>query len=132
MGGRGLIILDTHIFLWLYLQPEKLPESIASAVKSENKLGLAAISLWETAMLNSRKRIAIPGPLLEWLYMAIDTPRFVVLPLTPEIAARSESLAMHGDPADRLITATAIQQDCPLATVDQLLIGLPELKTIIS
>ncbi|MCD8350551.1 MAG: type II toxin-antitoxin system VapC family toxin [Planctomycetaceae bacterium] len=125
-----MIVLDTHIFLWLTLQPEKLPENIIAALAKEDSWGLSAISLWETAMLNERGRITIPGNLLDWLHMAVDLPRLTVLPLTPEVAAQSESLPMHGDPADRIIAATSIKHECPLATVDKLLVQLPQLTTI--
>ncbi len=130
MGERVVIVLDTHIFLWLTLQPEKLPENIIAALTRDDKWGLSAISLWETAMLHERGRITIPGQLLDWLHLAVDIPRLTVLPLTPEVAAHSESLPMHGDPADRIIAATAITHECPLATVDRLLVQVPQLTTI--
>lgn len=125
-----MIVLDTHIFLWLNLQPERVPEGIIAALQKEEQLGLAAISLWEIAMLHSRRRITLPGSLLAWLQVAIDIPKLTVLPLTLEIAAQSEHLPIHGDPADRLIAATAIEYDCPLATLDRKLIELPTLKIV--
>ncbi len=125
-----MIVLDTHIFLWLNLQPERVPKNIVHALKKEKQMGLAAISLWETAMLHSRNRIAITGSFLDWLHMATDIPRLSILPLTLEIAARSESLPMHGDPADRLITATALEHNCKLATVDERLLSFEPLQTV--
>jgi PIN domain nuclease of toxin-antitoxin system len=130
MGGNDVIILDTHIFLWLNLQPGRVPENIIAILGKEERIGLAAISLWETAMLHSRRRIIVPGALRDWLRATIDSPRLAILPLTLEIAVQSESLPMHGDPADRLIAATAIEYDCPLATVDRRLIELPMVKTV--
>jgi PIN domain nuclease of toxin-antitoxin system len=123
-----LIVLDTHIFLWLTLQPERIPSGMLTAISNEKTLGIPAISMWEIAMLTGKKRITLPRPVLEWLQEALSFDRFTVLPLSPEIAARSGELPMHGDPADRLIAATAIEYDCPLATVDDLLLQLPMLK----
>jgi len=81
-------------------------------------------------MLVQRKRIFIPNSsLLEWFYTALSTPKMFLLPLTPEIAARSETLDMHGDPADRLIAATALDYGCRLATMDRQLVGLDWLDT---
>ena len=125
-----MIVLDTHIFLWLNLQPERVPKNILLALKEEDQMGLSAISLWETAMLHSRNRITIPGSLCAWLHAATDIPRLAVLPLTPEIAVRSESLPMHGDPADRLIAATAMEHACRLATVDERLLRFELLQTV--
>jgi PIN domain nuclease of toxin-antitoxin system len=130
MGEWVVIVLDTHIFLWLTLQPERIPSGILTAISNEKTLGIPAISMWEIAMLSKKKRIDLPNPVLAWLHEALSFSRFDVLPLSPEIAARSGDLPMHGDPADRLIAATAIEYDCPLATVDDILRQLPMLKIL--
>jgi PIN domain nuclease of toxin-antitoxin system len=101
-----------------------------TAISNEKTLGIPAISMWEIAMLAGKKRIDLPVPVLEWLQEALSFDRFTVLPLSPEIAARSGVLPLHGDPADRHIAATAIEYDCPLATVDTLLSQLPVLKSL--
>jgi PIN domain nuclease of toxin-antitoxin system len=131
MGGNAVILLDTHIFLWMNLQPEKMPQAITEAIAVEPALGIAAISLWETAMLVQYRRIIIPdSSLREWFQAVLPTPKLRVLPLTPEIASRSATLDMHGDPADRLIAATALEHGCRLATVDNRLTELDWLKTV--
>jgi PIN domain nuclease of toxin-antitoxin system len=130
MGAWLLIILDTHIFLWLSLSPEHVPSKILDALNTGDAVGIPAISLWEIAMLAQKKRIELSKPVLIWLKEAISLTRYKLLPITPEIAARSGELSMHGDPADRLIAATAIELDCPLATVDGNLLALPALKTV--
>jgi len=95
-----VILLDTHIFLWMNLEPEKLPQTIVRAIAAEPMLGLAAISLWEIAMLVKRQRIAIPdSSLLKWFHVTLSAPKLRVLPLTPEIAG-----------AMRHWTCTAIRQ----------------------
>lgn len=125
-----MIVLDTHIFLWAILQPDRIPDTILAVIEREPQAGLAAISLWEIAMLWERRRIELPEPLLPWLDRALQRPRLRLIPLDQKIAARSASLSMHGDPADRLIAATAIELDCPLATVDRRLTGMTALKTV--
>jgi PIN domain nuclease of toxin-antitoxin system len=126
-----MIELDTHIFLWMDIEKERIPPKIRSAIDAEKRLGVSAISLWEIAMLVEKGRLTLPEPLLPWFKKALTIEKMRLLPITPEIAARSEGLPMHGDPADRLIAATAIEYDCPLATVDGLLLKMPMLKTII-
>ena len=126
-----MILLDTHIFLWMNLEPEKLPRTIVEAIAAESMLGLAAISLWETAMLVQYRRISIPDKSLrEWFHVTLSAPKLSLLPLTPEIADRSGTLDMHGDPADRLIAATAMEHSCRLATVDDKLTELYWLNII--
>jgi PIN domain nuclease of toxin-antitoxin system len=54
MGERLLIILDTHIFLWLNLARAKIPSGITSVLDGESSWGVPAISLWEIAMPESK------------------------------------------------------------------------------
>jgi PIN domain nuclease of toxin-antitoxin system len=126
-----MLILDTHIFLWMNILPNKISKKILSAIADEDVLGIPAISLWEIAMLADKKRISLPRPTLPWLQQALTAPKMRLLPITPEIAALSATLSMHGDPADRMIAATAIVHACPLATVDDLLCAMPELITVV-
>jgi PIN domain nuclease of toxin-antitoxin system len=114
----------------MYLQADKIPPPIVRAITNENDLGIPAISLWEIAMLSSKGRIILPEDLLIWLQKALSQPKIKLLPLTPEIAVRSVLLPVHGDPADRLIAATALEHNCRLATADRLLCQFPLLKTV--
>jgi PIN domain nuclease of toxin-antitoxin system len=131
LGEKSLIVLDTHIFVWLNLQYEKIPRKIFDAIAEESILGVSAISLWEIAMLVQKGRIELPKSVLEWFEDVLPAPKIKLLPITPEVAARSGSLTIHGDPADRIIAATAIVHDCRLATVDDLLCKIPEFKTVV-
>jgi PIN domain nuclease of toxin-antitoxin system len=130
MGERLLIVLDTHIFLWLDLELHRIPAKITLAIEKADTLGISAISLWEIAMLSTKGRIELPIPVLPWLQEALSQKNVVLLPITPEIAACSGTLEIHGDPADRLIAATAITLNCPLATADGNLLAMPSLQTI--
>jgi PIN domain nuclease of toxin-antitoxin system len=131
MGGQFVIVLDTHIFLWINLDQGRVPAHILNTIKSENRLGLAAISLWEIAMLVQYGRVTIPdASLLAWFCTVLKAEKLRILPITPDIAVRSGALEMHGDPADRLIAATALEHNCRLATVDDRLLNLKSLKTV--
>jgi PIN domain nuclease of toxin-antitoxin system len=114
----------------MHLALDRVPKKIKAALDNEEVWGLASISLWEIAMLIEKGRLEIPDLFLPWLRKVLLLDRFELLPITPEIAAQSVGLPMHGDPADRLIAATAIEYNCPLATVDGLLLKIPLPKTI--
>jgi PIN domain nuclease of toxin-antitoxin system len=126
-----MIVLDTHIFVWLALGIERIPRKILIAMDAEKRLGVSVISLWEIAMLTEKRRLKLPEPLLPWIDSALAIEKIRLLPVTKEIAVRTAGLPMHGDPADRLIAATAIEYNCALATVDGLLLEMPMLKTIV-
>lgn len=125
-----MIILDTHIFVWMNIKPEMIPVHILNAIGNESTLGLSAISLWEIAMLTKRERIKLEMPLIDWFDKALAVPKIKLINITPLIAATSEQLVMHGDPADRLIAATALESNCALATCDGELLKLPFLQGI--
>jgi PIN domain nuclease of toxin-antitoxin system len=84
-------------------------------------LYLAAISLWEAQMLHARKRLALPLPLADWLPRAAAPAVVTVLPLDVPVTVALDKLPgrFHGDPADRIIVATAKAHRLPLATRDQ-------------
>jgi len=82
---------------------------------------LPAISLWEAQMLHSKKRIELPLAFADWLRRASAPGVVKVLPLDAEIVIALERLprSFRGDPADRLIAATARAHRLPLATRDE-------------
>ncbi len=84
-------------------------------------LRLAAISIWEIALLASRARITLARPTLEWVEAALASSRAELEPLTPVISVDSCALppGLHGDPADRIIVATARCTGSVLLTRDR-------------
>jgi PIN domain nuclease of toxin-antitoxin system len=91
----------------------------------------ADISLWEIAMLVAKGRLQ-PGTDAEtFCRLALDARGMRVLPITPVIAARSVNIDLpQGDPADRLIAATALVQGAALVTVDKKLRDFATLETL--
>jgi PIN domain nuclease of toxin-antitoxin system len=130
-----MILLDTHALAWAVAEPERLSRAAASAVRRARAGGgiaLAAISLWELALLFSRGLLRSQGSLESSVRLLLESSGAVVKPITPEIAA----LAMQfppdfpRDPADRLIGATARAEGLPLVTRDERIRSSPLLKTI--
>ena len=132
MGGRPLIILDTHAMFWWLDRPRRLGPEAQQAIRHADRIGIASISLWEFAGQVERGRIRLPRPALEWIEAALSFPRVELLPLTPAIAVTAARMgsAIPGDPADRLIAATAIEMHAPLVTKDTRLHGIPTLQAI--
>jgi PIN domain nuclease of toxin-antitoxin system len=129
-----MILLDTHAMIFDALTPERLGPAAQAAIEAgaeRGQLACSDISLWEVSMLIARGRLdpgVDPQAFIEDMLMA---RRIRVLPITPAIAVRAQSPHFaHGDPADRLIAATAQQQKCPLVTADQRLQNLPDLHTL--
>lgn len=120
MGRRAVIVLDTHVFLWWVNRDDALRPALAERLASES-LGVAAITCWEVSMLVAKRRILLGRTCRDWLEAALAVNNIALLNLTPAIAALSNALPgeFHGDPADRMIVATAMEHGALLATEDR-------------
>jgi PIN domain nuclease of toxin-antitoxin system len=113
------VLLDSHVVQWWSAEPDRLSESATRALTDADELAVASISWFELAWLAEHERIVVTVPIHSWLQGLADQVRTVGT--TPAIAATSVSLpsSFPGDPADRLIYATAIEHGMPLVTKDQ-------------
>jgi len=128
-------VLDTHVLLWALLQPEELSQEIKDQInlaQENSQLFLSSISLWEIAMLKFKKRINIYEPIKEFLESITNIAGVVIKDISPEIAAESILLMdnFHGDPADRIIVATAKSYGAILLTRDQKILNWADLGHI--
>ena len=123
------LLLDTHIWLWAVHDPKRLGRRLFQELKNEsNELWLSPISTWEVLTLNFKGRVRLHGDLAEWLARA--TAGTHEAPFTHEIALAARQLSLHQDPADRILAATAHVLDLTLATADERLLGLGEIRTL--
>ena len=122
------ILLDTHVWLGLVSGDFALSQSFISATDravQHQKLLVSAISIWEIGMLVQKKRISLDKDPLEWVDVCLDNYGFKLVPLSPKIAIESTRLPhlTHADPADRMLLATALEENAVLATCDQTLLS---------
>lgn len=129
-----MIVLDTHVLIYDALTPARLSARARKAIAlafTERELACSDISLWEIAMLIAHKRLNPVMDARQFLDDLIAARHVRVLPITAEIAVLSQSdMFSHGDPADRLIAATARLHRAPLITSDAKLRKLKEVATI--
>lgn len=119
------VFLDTHIWIWLINGDNRLENTSAldlinNAVK-KSSVYISIISVWEIGMLEAKGRIKIQGSCLDWVKKALSIPGFRLVSLTPEIALESSNLpgVFNGDPADRMIVASALSLNSILITADK-------------
>jgi len=121
---KPTLLLDTHIWLWWLLgQPELAPkerDALDALAAAGTPPGLSAISLWEAQMLAAKGRLKIDVPLTHWLPTAVAAESVTLLPMDVAVILALDRLpaGFHGDPADRIIVATARTHGLPLATRD--------------
>jgi PIN domain nuclease of toxin-antitoxin system len=127
---RAVIVLDTHVLFWLAVDKQKLTAAARRALKADRLV--SAISLRELAAMHAGGRFTVAGELADWLGDLLLETDVEVVPIDVGIAARSVRIAwdFHGDPADQIIAATAIELDAPLVTADENLRRSPALQTI--
>ena len=121
------MLLDTQAVLWLRLGDPRLGPQSRLEIEREWQSGqvyVSAISFWEMAMLIDKGRITFPGDVLSWRQEQL-AQGMIEIPVNGEIAARAGLLPdIHGDPADRLIIATALEGH-RLVTSDRRILAWP-------
>ena len=117
-----MIVLDTHAWLWWTSAPSRLSRRARAAIEAADRVGVCTISAWEIAMLVVRERIALDRRVDDWVRQALAHEPVLALPLTSGAAVAAALLEREGfagDPADRMIYATAREQGARLVTRDR-------------
>ena len=117
-----MILLDTHVLIWLASDPAKLSPSASQAIRRSGREGgiaISAITLWELAWLAAHRRLEISGTVEA--FVEEITSRTAIRPITPKVAALANQLPPNysSDPCDCLIGATALAEGIPLVTKDR-------------
>lgn len=128
-----MILLDTHVLIWLAFVPDKLSKAAREAIHESVRtggLGISAITLWEAAWLVTHSRIDFTGT--PDAFLEEISSRTAVLPITPQVAVLANQLpaTFPSDPSDRLIGATALAEGIPLVTKDRTIRNYKQIKTI--
>lgn len=117
------VLLDTHMWVWWLTSGSPLSRAERAALDAHaerRELFVSAISLWEAQMLHAKRRLELPLAFRDWLARAADERMLTVIPLDVAVILALDALpaSFHGDPADRLIVATARSRKLALATRD--------------
>lgn len=124
-GLKSPLLIDTHYWIWyVAANRERLTDQnihIIREAANSGSLLVSVISVWEIAMLESKNRIQLNKPCTQWVSEALTMPGLTLTPLSPDIAVESNYLPgeFHGDPADRIIVATARSMNARLLTSDK-------------
>ena len=125
MGRDALILLDTHVLLWMSDENPALGKQAFASIEASNRvaqLAVSAITFWEVAMLADEGRIEAREPVEYWR-AALLQAGLIEIPLDGAIAAFAVTLAgLPRDPADRWIVATCLRRNAILLTADQALL----------
>jgi PIN domain nuclease of toxin-antitoxin system len=130
-----VIVLDTHALVWWASGAQGLSARARRAIQSairQTPVAVSVMSVFEIATAVRRGRLALAAPLEQWLADLRVLPELRFEPVSADIAhlAGTFEEAMLGDPADRLIVATAIKLQARLVTADDRLRQSKKVQTV--
>jgi PIN domain nuclease of toxin-antitoxin system len=130
-----MIVLDTHAWVWWVSNPEMLSDTARQAIDDavrRRELFISTISAWEVAMLVEKERLSLALDVRDWISRSEALPFVTFVPLSTAIAVESVRLPgfPHGDPADRIIVATALSLGARLVTRDEKLLNFAPCRAI--
>ena len=128
-----MILLDTHVLIWLANEPVKLSRKAREAIGATDQSGglaISAITLWELAWLATHGRLNFTGTIDA--FVEEMSSRTAIRPITPQIAVLANQLpaTYPSDPSDRLIGATALAEGIALVTKDRTIRNYKQIKTV--
>lgn len=121
-----MILLDTHVWLWWLLGEGPLSDEERTTLDehaSKKEIAISAASIWEAEMLQRKGMIELQPSFKTWIDLATQKGVCTVIPIDKDVILAQEKLPPEfpNDPADRLIVATALLKEYPLATKDDFL-----------
>ena len=116
-----MTVLDTHVWVWWVDGDPRLSDAARAAIEASDELVVSAICVWELATLERLGRLRVRPDLRLWVRRALALPRVAAQPVSAEVALAAGSLPPRfpGDPADRIIYATALLNGTGLVTADR-------------
>ena len=128
-----MLMLDTHILIWLDQGLDFLGTKARRTIEAahlRDEVVLSTLSFWEVGMLIEQRRLAFAGELSEWRVNLLNSG-FFEMPADGAVSIIAAGLKnFPGDPADRIIVATALVEDATLVTADENLLGYRRIRTI--
>ena len=123
-----MILLDTHTLIWFMYDDSKIPESTLKRIKTEDKVYVSIVSLWEISIKQSLGKINISNSISEIVEKCKES-NINILQIDPRHLDYIKKLPyIHGDPFDRLIISEAITEGMTLITKDSI---IPKYEVIV-
>lgn len=127
-----MYLLDTCALIWLVSDQDSLTRKVKRViVNNVGEIYISSISAFEIAIKSVKGKIELPLSPDEWFKEAVMHHGIGEVPITSDIACKSALLPrVHNDPCDRIIIATAIQQNMVVITRDEIFLEYPDIRVL--
>lgn len=117
------LLLDTHVWLWWHLAPDRLAASVRDRIGDEDSdVFFSTVSTWELAVKIAAGKLQLPRPIEVMVPEALVADHMQTLPVHNHHCFELATLPMHHrDPFDRMLVAQARQEKMTLVTADSAL-----------
>jgi PIN domain nuclease of toxin-antitoxin system len=126
------LLLDTHIWLWSILNPEKLSHRVTKILNtSANEVWISPVSIWELSILARKGRVNLKMDVNEWVTKVLNSTPLREATFTNAVALAMNQIRLaHDDPADAFLAATAHVFELTLVTSDEKLLAAKHIPTL--
>ncbi len=127
-----LYLLDTNAWLRWFHRPHELSQASRQILNAQDTVGLSPMSIVEVAQKHHKGKLVLPLPLDVWVMESMPKGRVKLIPISPPVALAAYQWPedFHGDPADRIIAATACAHGLTLITTDEKLLERGDIPTL--
>jgi PIN domain nuclease of toxin-antitoxin system len=131
-GGSAVILLDTHVLVWMASSPDQLSQAAREALHQfKGSLLISAVSAWEIALLHKRGRLLLPVAPEVFVQRAVTRHGLNELPVTTGVAMAAVALPdIHNDPFDRILIAETLERKCRIVTKDGVIPTYPGVPVV--
>lgn len=128
-------LLDTHVWIWWNAHPQALSTGVRQILSNPKKweeLLLSPLSVWEFGAFLASGNLSLSCTPEEWIRQALDQPGLRLVPVTPQIAYRAAVLpgSLQEDPVDRILVATAREENAMILTKDKTILTYPHVQSL--
>jgi len=125
------LILDTCVLLWMAGDPSRLSAAARKVLSPENDFYVSAISAFEIAIKHKKKKLELPTDPWTWFQKVTAHFKIKEIPISARIATLAPEVDVpHSDPADRIIVATAIENQLAIVSPDHLIKKCPQIEVV--
>ena len=124
-------LLDTCTFIWYMTKDNKLPDDVRRIIFDSDNVYASIATLWEIAVKQTTGKLSVVTMSVYEIAELCRNDGIIIMPIKIAYLERIKKMPLiHRDPFDRIITATAVEENMTLLTKDSGIIKYDGVKTL--